>query len=220
MRSVAFGPAPGSGGLKLLCLGAHADDIEIGCGGTMLRLLAEYPGSACRWVVFSGSPERAVEARNSAALYLAGAAERRVDLHEFRDGHFPVALTAIKDALAAVAREFSPDVVFTHYRHDLHQDHRTISDVTWQTFRDHAVLEYEVPKYDGDVGQPNLYVPLSRETARRKVEHLLAAFPTQRVKRWFTEETFLALLRLRGIECATADGLAEAFFARKLTLGR
>jgi LmbE family N-acetylglucosaminyl deacetylase len=210
---------PSGPALGILCLGAHADDIEIGCGGTVLQLLADHPGSACHWVVFSGTAERACEARNSAERFLKTAGNRRVDVHEFRDGHFPLALAEIKEVVEDVKRGFAPDVVFTHYRDDRHQDHRTVSDVTWQTFRSHLVLEYEIPKYDGDLGQPNCFVPL-RESARiQKVAHLLAAFPSQRGKHWFEEETFRALMRLRGMECAAPDGYAEAFYTRKVVIG-
>ena len=208
---------PGSA-LRILCLGAHADDIEIGCGGTVLQLLANHPGSACHWVVFSGTAERACEARNSAERFLKAAGERRVDVHEFRDGHFPVALSEIKDVLQEVKLAFAPDLVFTHYRDDRHQDHRLISDVTWQTFRDQFVLEYEIPKYDGDLGAPNCFVALTEPVRKRKVEYLLAGFPSQRGKHWFSEETFFALMRLRGMECATPEGYAEGFYTRKAVL--
>ncbi len=209
-----------AGPLRILCLGAHADDIEIGCGGTILRLLAEHPGSSCAWVVLSGAGTgRETEARDAAGRFLAKAAERRVSVLDVRDGHVPVALTAVKEALEEVRRGFLPDIVFTHQRDDLHQDHRTVSEATWQTFRDHLILEYEVPKWDGDLGRPNCYVALPESLLTRKVEHLLAAFPSQREKRWFREETFVALARLRGIECGGADGCAEAFHSRKLVLG-
>jgi LmbE family N-acetylglucosaminyl deacetylase len=210
--------APADRGTRILCLGAHADDIEIGCGGTVLQLLAAHPGSACHWVVLSGTAERACEARNSAERFLGAAGDRRVDVHEFRDGHFPAALSEIKDVLEDVKRGFTPDLIFTHYREDRHQDHRLVSDVTWQTFRDQIVLEYEIPKYDGDLGAPNCFVALAETAWKRKVDHLLAGFPSQRDKRWFTEETFLALMRLRGIECAAPGGYAEAFYGRKLVL--
>ena len=212
MLSLALPPGP----LSVLCLGAHADDIEIGCGGTILALLAARRNVNCHWVVFSGAGgPREREARESASQFLAGAGARGVDVHQFRDGHFPAALSEIKDVLEAVKRAFTPDVVFAHCRDDRHQDHRIVSDVAWQTFRDHLILEYEIPKWDGDLGQPNLYVPLLRDIARRKTEHLLAAFPSQRSKRWFTEDALLALLRLRGVESAAPEGLAEAFYARK-----
>jgi LmbE family N-acetylglucosaminyl deacetylase len=211
---LALPPGP----LRILCLGSHADDIEIGCGGTVLRLLAEHPGCACRWVVFSAVGERGAEARDSAGRFLAAAAERQVDVHEFRDGHFPTALSEIKDTLEDVNRAFAPDVIFTHYRGDRHQDHRVLSDVAWQTFRDHLVLEYEVPKWDGDLGIPNCFVALPQAVREQKVELLLAAFPSQRAKHWFTEETFLSLLRLRGLECGAPERHAEAFYARKVGL--
>jgi LmbE family N-acetylglucosaminyl deacetylase len=215
MLSPVLPPGP----LNILCLGAHADDIEIGCGGTILALLAARPTVNCHWVVFSGGGgPREREARKSADLFLAGAGARGVDVHQFRDGHFPALLSGIKDVLEAVKRAFTPDVVFAHCRDDRHQDHRIVSDVTWQTFRDHLIVEYEIPKWDGDLGQPNLYVPLPRDTARRKTEHLLAAFPSQRRKGWFTDDTFLALLRLRGVECGAEEGYAEAFYGRKVHL--
>jgi LmbE family N-acetylglucosaminyl deacetylase len=215
MLALALPPGP----LRILCLGAHPDDMEIGCGGSVLRLLAEHPGSSCWWVVLSGGGTgRESEAQDGAARFLAKAAERRVAVHQFRDGHFPVALSGIKDALEEVQRGFSPDLIFTHYRDDRHQDHRTVSDVTWQTFRDHLVLEYEVPKWDGDLGVPNCYVALSEAVRRQKVEHLLTAFPSQRDKRWFSAETFLALMRLRGVECGVSEGYAEAFQARKVVV--
>jgi LmbE family N-acetylglucosaminyl deacetylase len=218
MRAVTPGPGAERRSLRVLCLGAHADDIEIGCGGTLLELLGQYPGSACRWVVFSASGEREQEARTSAARFLTEAAEHRVDTHQVSDGHFPVSLAQIKQVLEDVKREYVADLIFTHYRDDRHQDHRTISDATWQTYRDHLILEYEIPKYDGDLGQPNCFVPLSPATRKRKLEYLLEGFPSQRSKRWFTEDTFLALLRLRGIECAAPSGYAEGFYARKLVL--
>jgi len=209
-----------SGPLRLLCLGAHADDIEIGCGGTILSWLGAHPHSTCRWVVCSGrGTVREQEARNSAARFLASAGEHRIDVHDFRDGHFPPALSALKDTFETIRREFTPDVILTHTLDDRHQDHRTLAEVSWQTFRDHLVLEYEVPKYDGDLGRPQVYVPLDRSTAARKVEILSAAFPSQRGKHWFGDDTFLALLRLRGLECAAPEGYAEAFHGRKLVLG-
>jgi LmbE family N-acetylglucosaminyl deacetylase len=215
MLALALPPGP----LKILCLGAHPDDIEIGCGATMLRLLTKHPGSTCWWTVLSGGgTEREREAQDGAARFLGDAGERRINVQRLRDGHFPVGLTAIKDALEEMQRAFTPDLVFTHHRDDRHQDHRTVSDVTWQTFRDHLVLEYEIPKWDGDLGVPNGYVAIPETLRRQKVQHLLAAFPTQRTKRWFSEETFLALLRLRGVECGAPEGYAEAFYSRKLSL--
>ncbi len=207
--------------LTLLFLGAHADDIEIGCGGSVLRLLGETPGSIVWWVVFSASPERRREAQESAARMLADAATTRIVVHDLRDGCLPAARPELKDLFERLKREVvpAPDLIFTHFRDDRHQDHRVISDLTWETFRNHVVLEYEVPKYDGDLGSPNTFIPLSNEIRRRKVAHLLAAFPSQHDKRAFTEETFVALMRLRGLECGAAEGHAEGFCARKLVLG-
>ena len=212
MLALAFATGP----LNVLCLGAHPDDIEIGCGGTLRQLLAEHPGSACHWVVLSGTPDRAREARASAAQFVSGGPAPTLDVHDFPDGRFPPTLSAIKDTLERVRSMFPANLVFTHYRDDRHQDHRVVSDVAWQTFRDHLILEYEIPKWDGDLGQPNCYVALTRAAARAKTDHLLAMFPSQLQKRWFTEDTFLALLRLRGVECGAAEGYAEAFHARKM----
>jgi LmbE family N-acetylglucosaminyl deacetylase len=204
---------------RVLCLGAHSDDIEIGCGGTILRLCEHYPGLHVRWAVFSASDERRREAEAAAALFLRGAASASVSVDSFRDGFFPYEGAAIKERFETIRREFTPDLVFTHYRHDRHQDHRQISDLTWNTFRNHLVLEYEIPKYDGDLGAPNLFVPLPEEVARRKVECLFEAFSSQRAKQWFSEETFLGLMRLRGIEAGESARYAEAFHARKALLG-
>ncbi|HJQ10467.1 MAG TPA: PIG-L deacetylase family protein [Gemmatimonadaceae bacterium] len=202
--------------LRVLCLGAHSDDIEIGCGGTLAQLARKKPQPEFRWVVLSAAGHRAREAQNGARKFLGAASKGAVLLHEFRDGYFPAQFDAIKDAFESLAREFQPDVVFTHTRADRHQDHRVVSDLTWNTFRKHLILEYEIPKWDGDLGQPNVYVPLPGSVARRKSKALLDVFGTQRAKDWFSEETFLGLLRLRGIECRAEDGYAEAFHARKL----
>ena len=202
----------------LLCLGAHADDIEIGCGGTVLTWLAARPGLNVHWVVFSGGgTPREDEARASAARFLAGAGRAEVAVHRFRDGFFPYE-PAVKEAFEALKARVQPDVVFTHFRNDRHQDHRVISDLAWNTFRSHPILEYEVPKYDGDLGAPNAFVALTPETLGAKIGHLLDLFPSQRGKPWFTEETFRALPRLRGVECGAPTGAAEAFYARKLLL--
>jgi LmbE family N-acetylglucosaminyl deacetylase len=207
---------PHPGPLRVLCLGSHADDIEIGCGGTILTLLAARRNIECHWVVFSGGRgPREREARKSADLFLDRARRRQVTVHGFRDGFFPYVGGEIKDTFEALAREVAPDIVFTHTRDDRHQDHRLISDLTWNTFRSHLILEYEVPKYDGDLGVPNLFVPLGAAVARAKIRHLRAAFGSQRSKRWFTADTFHGLLRLRGVESGAPEGLAEAFHARK-----
>ena len=207
-----------SGSLTLLCVGAHADDIEIGCGGSVLRLLDEHPGSSVWWVVLSAEGGRAREAGESASRLLTHARTRRIATHGFHDGHLPGAWLELKEVFEQLKRDVAPDLIFTHFRGDRHQDHRLVSDLTWQTFRDHAILEYEIPKYDGDLGSPNGFIPLSSELRARKIEHLLAAFPSQRDKHWFTEETFLGLLRLRGMECAAPEGYAEAFYLRKALL--
>lgn len=204
--------------LTLLCIGAHCDDLEIGAGGTILRLLAERPGSTVRWVVFSSNVERAGEARRSAADMLAGAGQTQIEVHEFRESFFPHQAAAIKEQFERLKAVIVPDVVLTHRPADLHQDHRTLGELTWNTFRDHVVLEYEIPKYEGDLGQPHLFVPLQKAVAQRKVELLMKHFPSQAGRRWFKAENFEAILRLRGIECNAPDGFAEAFHARKLVL--
>lgn len=206
--------------LRVLCLGAHSDDIEIGCGGTVLRLCELYPRISFDWVVFSGDGARADEARRGAELFLGDALRRaNVAVLGFRDGFFPDQWSAIKEYFEALKAEVQPDLILTHRRADLHQDHRVIAELTWNTFRGHLVLEYEIAKYDGDLGSPNVFVPLDAGIRQRKVEYLMTAFATQRDKRWFTEETFLGLMRLRGIECAAAEGYAEGFYGRKLVLG-
>lgn len=209
---------PGGAPLRLLCIGAHPDDIEIGCGGTILTLLERHPGSEVHWTVFSGTPERAEEARRGAASILGGAGSSDVSVHGFRDGFFPSEFAALKDAFEALKRKAAPDLVFTHRRADHHQDHRTLAELTWNTFRDHLVLEFEIPKYDPDLGNPNLFVPLERATADRKVAALMRCFPTQAGRRWFEPGTFEATMRLRGMQCAAPSGLAEGFYAPKLCL--
>ena len=204
--------------LKILCLGAHSDDIEIGCGGTMLRLLAQNPEAEVHWVVFGSSGERDGEASASAEEFLAGAGRKTVVLEHFRDGFFPDQWARIKECFEGIKRGFAPDLVFTHYRNDRHQDHRVLSDLTWNTFRDHLVLEYEIMKYDGDLGNPNLFVALDRELSGAKTALLLRHFKSQAQHGWFTEDTFLALMRLRGGECNAPDGHAEAFYCRKAVL--
>lgn len=209
-------PRERQGPLRLLCLGAHADDIEIGCGGTILRLAAEIPDLAVRWIVFSGVGARGAEARASAAAFLDGVAERRIEVEEFRDGYFPYQGADIKDRFEAIKRDFTPSVVLTHYRGDAHQDHRLVAELTHNTFRDHLVLEYEIPKYDADLGNPSFFVPLSSAQIDRKIETICRHFPSQRGRGWFSAETFLAMARLRGIGCNAPDGLAEAFYTTKI----
>jgi LmbE family N-acetylglucosaminyl deacetylase len=204
--------------LKLLCLGAHADDIEIGCGGTVLRLAAEVPGLIVRWIVFSGAGPRPAEARNSAAAFLENVSERQVEVLGFRDGYFPFQGADIKDCFEALKRDFDPSLILTHWQSDAHQDHRTVAELTHDTFRDHLVLEYEIPKYDGDLGNPNLFVPLTQVQFDRKVETIGRHFSSQRGRSWFSDDTFLAMARLRGIGCNGPEGLAEAFYVRKIVL--
>jgi LmbE family N-acetylglucosaminyl deacetylase len=205
--------------LKLLCLGAHPDDIEIGCGGTILRLAAEIPDLVVRWIVFSGGAgPRGDEARASAAAFLANIGEKEIEVLEFRDGYFPFQGTDIKDNFEALNREFNPSLVLTHWLGDAHQDHRLVAELTHNTFRDHLVLEYEIPKYDGDLGNPNFFVPLTRAQLRQKIEAIDLHFTSQRGRSWFSDETFLAVARLRGIGCNAPEGVAEAFYARKIVL--
>jgi LmbE family N-acetylglucosaminyl deacetylase len=215
MRSLLL--APGRAPLRLLCLGAHADDIEIGAGGTILRLLAEQKAEV-HWVVFSATPERAREARRAASLFLEGATRSKVVVKRFRDGFFPAQFSAIKKEFEEFKKLPEPNVILCPWRGDAHQDHRTVAELVWNTFRDHLVLEYEIPKYDGDLGNPGFFVPLEEDICRKKVAFLRQAFRSQRARRWFHEETFLAMLRLRGIESNAPSGLAEAFHCRKLVL--
>lgn len=205
--------------LRLLCLGAHSDDIEIGCGGTVLTLLERYSDVEVRWVVFSGSEERVREARSSAEVFLSRARAREVVIKSYRDGYFPFVGAQIKDDFELLKREFSPDLVLTHSRDDRHQDHRLISDLTWNTFRNHLILEYEIPKYDGDLGQPNFFVPLEEAVCSRKVQTIVGSFRSQGNRQWFDEQTFLAILRLRGMEANSPTRFAEAFCCRKVVLG-
>jgi LmbE family N-acetylglucosaminyl deacetylase len=215
MRSLTLaGGAP----RQILCLGAHSDDIEIGCGGTLLQLLAEHAGLEVHWVVFSAGPGRREEAERSAQAYLADAGAKTITVHAFRDGYFPFVGDQIKDVFEALKVSSAPDLIFTHNRRDLHQDHRLIAELTGNTFRDHLVLEYEIPKYDGDLRTPNVYVQVSEACARRKVELLFQHFHTQTSRYWFTPETFLALMRLRGLEARAVEGFAEGFHVRKAVL--
>jgi LmbE family N-acetylglucosaminyl deacetylase len=205
-----------AGPLRLLCLGAHADDIEIGCGGTVLRLLAEHPGSSVDWIVFSAAGERRGEAEASAADFLAGAAARRVVVHRFRDGFFPWDGAAIKEAFERLKAETEPSLVLTHCKGDAHQDHRTVAELTWNTWRRHLVLEYEVPKMEGDLGNPAVFVPLDAAQVARKLALVEQHFPSQRDKPWFDAETFRALLRLRGVNAGTQ--WAEGFYVRRVVV--
>lgn len=205
--------------LRVLCLGAHADDIEIGCGGTLLQLLGACPNAHVTWAVFSAAGPREREARIGASMFLERAASQKVAIMNFRDGFFPYDGASIKECFEQLKKDAAFDLIFTHYRDDRHQDHRVISDLTWNTWRNHLILEYEIPKYDGDFGSPNLFVPLVQDVCRRKVDHILEAFRTESKKAWMDEDTFRAVLRLRGVECAAPDKYAEAFYCRKLIFG-
>jgi LmbE family N-acetylglucosaminyl deacetylase len=204
--------------LRVLCLGAHSDDIEIGCGGTILSLIARGVRLEVDWCVLSASGARADEARASAADFLEGAAAAHLDLQAFRDGHFPYDGAAIKAWFEGLKRRPPPDLVLTHRRDDRHQDHREVCQLTWNTFRDHLILEYEIPKFDGEEGAPTVYVPLAEEILARKIELLARHFGTQRSKRWFDGDTFRGLARLRGMECNADSRFAEAFHGRKLVI--
>jgi LmbE family N-acetylglucosaminyl deacetylase len=204
--------------LQILCLGSHADDIEIGCGGTILKLAREYPGCEFHWVVFSAIGPREGEARHAAAKFVEPARLKGPTLKSFEDGFMPYVGSEIKKEFEALKQTVSPDLIFTHNRKDAHQDHRLISELTWNTFRNHLILEYEIPKYDGDMGQPNVYVTLTPEQCETKVQSIMESFPSQHGKRWFQRETFFSLMRLRGMECNAASGYAEAFYAHKLLI--
>jgi LmbE family N-acetylglucosaminyl deacetylase len=204
--------------LNVLCLGAHSDDIEIGCGATLLRLQEEYPAIHIDWVVFSGDEKRAKEARTSAGRFLRKAKSKNIITKAFRDGFFPYCGAEIKDAFEELKRTSAPQLVFTHYRHDLHQDHRLLSELSRNTWRSHLILEYEIMKYDGDLGVPNVFVPVTEKQLEAKIKILLECFPTQASKHWFDRETFRALPRLRGMECNAPTRFAEAFHGHKVRL--
>ena len=204
--------------LHVLCIGAHSDDIEIGCGGTLLRLIEQYPKAVFHWVVLSAPSARSKEASESAYLFLKHVRVKNVIIKEFRDGFFPYVGTEIKEFFEVLKKQFSPDLIFTHTRNDLHQDHRLVSELTWNTYRDHLILEFEIPKYDGDLGSPNFFVPLSVKLCNQKIENILKCFKTQRTNHWFSEETFSSILRLRGIESNAQSKFAEAFYCRKIIL--
>jgi LmbE family N-acetylglucosaminyl deacetylase len=203
--------------LEVLCLGAHSDDIEIGCGGTVLRLTQQYPRCVFHWVVFSALGIRANEAKTAADSF-AGSALKGPLLKSFPDGFMPFVGAEIKTVFEELKQTMTPDLIFTHNRKDAHQDHRLIAELTWNTFRNHLILEYEIPKYDGDMGQPGVFVPLPEALCERKVNLIMEAFQSQHGKAWFKRDTFFSLLRLRGMECNAPSGYAEAFYGRKLVL--
>ena len=209
----------GDSSLSVLCLGAHSDDIEIGCGGTILHLLRSYNNCNVTWVVFSAKAQRRRESLSSARRFLNNAPMKNVITKGFKESFFPYRGEEIKRFFEQLKKRVAPDLIFTHYRHDLHQDHRVICELTWNSFRKHRILEYEIPKYDGDLGQPNVYVPLTQTVCKTKVKYLMDGFSTQRNRQWFTEDTFYSLLRLRGIESNAPEKYAEAFYGRKIVLG-
>src|SRR5262252_5158978 len=205
--------------LSVLCLGAHGDDIEIGCGGALLRWLKEYRRVEVTWVVASATAARAKEVRGSAEALARGVARLDLVLGDFQDAHLPAEFLRVKSFIGALQKRVRPDVILTHRLEDRHQDHRLLAELTWQTWRDHLILEYEIPKYEGDLGHPNFFVPLTASQARRKAAHVVRHFATQRSKSWFSEENFLALMRVRGLECRARSGFAEGFTVRKAVLG-
>jgi len=209
---------PANGIKRVLCLGAHSDDIEIGCGATVLQLLKQSPDLEFYWLVFCSNPARAKEAQKSAAWFLRQTSRKNIVIRSFRDGFLPYVGGQVKDCFEELKAAFQPDLVFTHCRRDLHQDHRLLCELTWNTFRNHLVLEYEIPKFDGDLQSPNCFVPVSKSSAATKAKALMRFFGTQRNKHWFSEDLFLGLMRVRGVEAASPTGFAEAFYCRKLTL--
>jgi LmbE family N-acetylglucosaminyl deacetylase len=203
---------------QILCLGAHSDDIEIGCGGTLLKLIDLDPDLHIHWVVMGASGNREQEASHSAFSFLERVSDKKIIIRGFRDGFFPYHGAEIKEYFEQLKFEISPDLILTHYRDDRHQDHRLISDLTWNTFRDHLIWEYEIPKYDGDLGSPNLFVHLSEEICRQKVANLFTHFESQSNKGWFTEDTFFSMLRIRGMESNAPSKYAEGFYCRKMVV--
>jgi len=209
--------ATSSGKLQhVLCLGAHCDDIEIGCGGTILALLEHYPDLEITWALFTSTEQRLKEAEFGAQQFCRGAAKLNLKIFEFRDGYLPYSGSEVKDTMEQVKREIAePDLVFTHYHKDMHQDHRFIAELTWNTFRNHQILEYEIPKWDGDLSTPNTYLPLDESNGRKKIRLLQEIYNSQQTKKWFTDDLFWSLMRLRGMECNAPDNIAEAFYGRK-----
>jgi LmbE family N-acetylglucosaminyl deacetylase len=203
---------------QVLCLGAHCDDIEIGCGGMLLSLRRRHPGLAIHWAVFSGEDARQAETSAAAARLIGEGSGSRLELHAFRGSYFPSQFDAIKDRFEQLKARLRPDLILTHFLDDRHQDHRVIAELTWNTFRDHPILEYEIPKFEGDLGHPNCFFALDANVVDAKVDTLMECFPTQRARSWFEPSLFRALMRLRGMECNAPSGFAEAFHARKIAL--
>jgi len=205
---------------KILCLGAHSDDIEIGCGGTILNICSQNLKSEIHWIVFSASKERKKEAISSANNFLVSIEKKNIIVHDFKENYFPYNASTIKESFDDLGRNFNPDLIFTHHRSDLHQDHKLIYDLTLNTFRNHLVLEYEIPKYDGDLGSPYIFSSLEEKILDTKIKYINENFQTQKNKPWFSDETFRALPRLRGIESRSPSGYAEAFHCRKMNLAK
>jgi len=205
-------------GLNILCLGAHSDDIEIGCGGTILSMLEKYNNTRVDWIVFSSENEREEEARISADIFLENAKSKNVQVKKFRDGFFPYIGAEIKDYFESMKENISPDIIFTHYREDLHQDHHIISELTWNTFRNHLIFEYEIPKLDGDLGRPNVFLPLKDAACRNKVNNILSIFKTQASKHWLNEDLLYSVLRMRGMQCLSPTNYAEAYYCTKTVM--
>ena len=201
---------------KFLFLGAHCDDIEIGCGAAILQLTQNYPEAEVEWIVFSSDEIRIAETQTAARLFAGEQAS--ISCKGFRNGFFPSEFARIKEFFEEIKQNMNPDVIFTHYRNDLHQDHRVISELTWNTFRSHLIFEYEIPKFDSDLGNPSVFLPVVKSVAEQKTQIIMDAFVSQHHRQWFSPDTFLALLRLRGIQCNAPEGYAEAYYSRKLTL--
>ena len=204
-------------GLRILYLGAHCDDIEIGCGGTIMRMSEEYTTQQVKWLVFTSTDTRAVEARTSAEYFLQKCKKKEIVIKNFRDGFLPYEADAVKHVFEEL-KSFQPDIIFTHCRHDLHQDHRVVCELTWNTFRNHLIFEYEIPKYEGDLGSPNCFVPLEGAVAEKKVQAIVENYGSQASKQWFDKETFFSIMRIRGLESASKTRYAEAFYVRKFIL--
>ena len=204
--------------LSILAMGAHCDDIEIGCGGTLLTLARNNPDIHITWIVFSSTEKRKLEATEAANLYCRNAGSLEIRILDFKDGFLPYHGENLKNTFESIKAEIDPDIVFTHYRHDLHQDHRLVSELTWNTFRNHLILEYEIPKWDGDLGTPDMFVHLEETTGLTKIEYLQQAYNSQKSKTWFTDDLFWSIMRIRGMESSSPSGIAEGFYSRKSVL--
>ena len=204
--------------ISILLLGAHCDDIEIGCGGTILSMIQDNPNVKITWVTFSSNEQRKKEAILGAELFTQGAQSLDLRVFDFKDGFLPYNGEAVKESFEQIKKGLNPDIIFTHYRHDLHQDHRLISELTWNTFRNHYILEYEIPKWDGDLGSPNSFVHIDETNGLKKIQFLQQAYNSQQTKAWFTDDLFWSLMRIRGMESNSPSRIAEAFYNRKTVL--